>query len=234
MNFKTGQAIIKMLGVILLVCLSLYSCNSPEPPLQSYYFPKIHQVYVYSANDSIGREYWEIKPEGKTTLVTRVYSGSFVLKQESREEFYSNGVNLENLELIASGEKIPVDIQSGFIFPFNEIDYSEVVFYRVNWEVPTENGNNTSYDLIRNRRFMNLDQQKFLGESRDCVKIKLEERIISDLDGSIELSSYGSEYYAKDIGLIHRNRQFTSELLITTKLLEILTVEEFDQLRKGG
>ena len=216
-------------SLVVGLLLGLCSCHK-QATLQSYYFPSKHQVYVYSANDSIGKEYWEITPK-QNGLSTIVYDGSLRKTQQSHESFYSNGVNLERLLLGGTDKQTEAVIESGFVFPFDEIDSSEVVFYRIKWESDLGNGQPTTYELVRNRRFVGFEEFMVVNKKMTCAKFELNELIISDLDGSIEITTSGVEFYAKDIGLVYRKRQMTEELLIEQQLLAIMTPDEFDRLK---
>ncbi len=205
--------------------LSVFACEKDQRPLRDYYFPTRHQVYIYSANDSIGKEYWEIIPTDEG-LKTNVYSGSLTLTQTSVETFYKNGVNLEQLTLQGGDAKI----NAGFVFPFDQLDSSEVLFYHVLWNASDDQ--NTAYELIRNRRFAGLENREVMGKEVACAQFKLEERIISNLDGSIEMKTSGVEFYAEHIGLIYRRRQINEELLIEQILLDVITPSKFNALIK--
>lgn len=229
-SLNRSQTFIFMAMSLAVVLITISSCKD-QSPLSPYYFPSEHQVYVYSANDSIGKEYWEISPHDRG-LSTHVYGGDFRKSQESRESFYSNGVNLEELTLISNNNAHQATVESGFVFPYEEIDSSEVVFYRIKWNV--NNGTHTTrYELVRNRRFAGYENHEFMGTSELCAKFILDELIISDLDGSIELKTRGVEYYAKNIGLVYRKRQMTEELLIEQRLLEVISIDEFKRRQEG-
>jgi hypothetical protein len=169
----------------------------------------------------------------KNGISTHVFSGRFQKSQESHESFYSNGVNLEKLILFANGKQTIATIESGFVFPFTEIDSSEVVFYRIKWKVATGDGQPTTYELVRNRRFSGYENREVMGKDLRCAKFTLDELIISDMDGNIELKTKGVEYYAENIGLVYRKRQMTEELLIEQRLLQIISVADFKKRQKN-
>ena len=223
---ELSKSYVILLGVTIF---TLASCTQQEGPLADYYFPMEDAVYVFSSNDSIGREYWVVKTDGEA-LRTTIYDGAFQLNQETIEKRYGNGINLERLTMTRQADKIDVDISSGYVFPFDEIDSSEVVFYQINWQLIDENNAPVSYELVRNRRFIGYEDKVVLGQQKQCIKFKLDERIITDMDGSIELNTTGIEYYARDIGLVYRQRRVTEDLMMEQELLEILNVEEFAAL----
>lgn len=203
-------------------CFLVIACGGDDSlVLRDYYFPLADQVYVYSAQDSSGVEYWVSEKVGEEGIRTRVYNGKKEIQQESQEKFYSNGVNLESMSLDGK----PVEIESGFIFPFQELDSSEVVFYRIKWESVVDSIV-VGYELIRNRRWVGFTSCEVFGESQSCAKFTLTERIISKGDGNIEVSTTGEELYAKGIGLIYRKRQISDAFTIEQYLLEIREVSE--------
>ena len=212
--------------VLFLFLIFLFACSKPDATLRSFYFPSEHKIYVYTANDSVGAEYWEVIPTDDG-LLFNVYNGLFQLSQKSTEVYYDNGVNLEKL-ILGSEE---TEIVSGFTFPFEKLDSSEVLFYHIKWQVPEEN-KTTTYELLRNRRFVGMSSYKVLDDSKNCASFKLDERIISDQDGTIEMKTSGIEYYAENIGLVYRRRQVTESLLLEQKLIDILSPEEFKAVRR--
>ena len=117
------------------------------------------------------------------------------------------------------------------MFPYSAPDELEVVYYHIKWKSNPDSGAQVTYELIRNRRFTGYEDFSVLGDNKHCAKFRLEENIISDLDGSIEMKTTGVEYYASDIGLVFRRRQVHDELIIEQKLLAIITSEEFDSLK---
>lgn len=211
---------------VLIIFLGLYlctACNEKDKSLQSYYFPLADKVYVYSAQDSTGKEYWVTNMSGDDGLRTRVFNGKKELQQESHESFYSNGVNLESMML--DGQS--VEIESGFIFPFDQIDSSEVVFYRIKWRSVSDSIPAT-YELIRNRRWAGFTSCTLFDKKEQCARFTLTERIISKGDGDIEVETTGEELYADGIGLVYRRRQISDAFAIEQQLLEIReSTEEF-------
>ena len=87
------------------------------------------------------------------------------------------------------------------------------------------------YDIIRNRRFAGMEMRAILGDSVLCAVLEVEERIISDETGSIELTIKGNEYYGQGLGLIERVRQIDSTLIINQRLVEIIFFDAFEQLK---
>lgn len=211
---------------ILLVIIGAYlflACSEKKKSLQSYYFPLADKVYVYSAQDSTGKEYWVTNMSGDDGLRTRVFNGKKELQQESHESFYSNGVNLESM--ILDGQS--VDIESGFVFPFDQIDSSEVLFYRIKWQSEGDSLLAT-YELIRNRRWAGFTSCTIFGKEAQCAKFSLSERIISKGDGDIEVETAGEELYAEGVGLVYRRRQISDAFAVEQQLLEVReSTEEF-------
>ena len=224
-------SVVKLAPIILFLFATFMSCEKPPGALTDFYFPSEHKVYVYTANDSTGREYWEVTPDAHDGLVTTIYSGNLIQSQYTVEKKYANGMNLEVSKMTQGKNLVDVEIESGFIFPFYEIDSNEVLFYKINWESLTSDGSITNYELIRNRRFIGYENREVLGNIKSCAKFKLDERIISNLDGSIELKLKGVEYYAKNIGLVYRRRSLTEDTQFEQELIEVLSPKEFDTLK---
>ncbi len=199
-------------NALAIILVALRGCTYKEP-LKPYYFPASDKVYVYSSNDSVGKEYWHITPTEKG-IRTLVFNSERELTQTTDEKFYKNGVNLESLQL-TNGK---AEVISGFVFPFNEISDKEVLLYHIKWR---DNSTSTTYELIRNRRFVGYKNMLVFQDSVLCASFLLEERIISEQDGSVEMKTTGTEFYAKNIGLVYRKRRITDELHFEQKLLAI-------------
>ena len=114
--------------LIWVILMLLSGCFNEKAQLENFYFPKAEQVYVFNANDSIGREYWHIAPTDDRYDIA-IYDGRFNLVQSLIERKYGNGINLERLDLAG----MPVAIKSGFVFPFHKLDRREVLFYHISW-----------------------------------------------------------------------------------------------------
>ena len=214
------------IGGFILIALTSSCVDQHIKLLEPFYYPEKDQVFVFSSNDSIGKEYWALNTADDEKYEITIHDGHFNAMQTIVEKKYNNGVNLEYLIV----DSVIAEVKSGFIFPFDEIDNTEVLFYHVSW---TENKgqNPIRYEIIRNRRFDGYETKSVMGDSISCVVLSLDERIISDVDGSIELSTTGKEYYGRDIGLVYRIKNVNPEITIEQELLDIMSPAEFDRLR---
>lgn len=204
----------------LLFCLIIWlghSCSEPRPQLANYYFPYGHNVdYIYMTNDSIGPQIWQIRSEDQSWIV-EVYDEKNQLQQRSFEHRVANGVIQDSLFLYDdSGQPIQAIIESGIMYGFEVKDSMDVFFYEAKWR-----HGDTLYSVVRNRRFLRYESLLFHGKQVSCAVWRLDERIISEVEGQLELSSYGEEWYAQDIGLIRRSRVVNDQLKLEDRLVEI-------------
>lgn len=202
---------------LFFLLFNIISCQNPNE-LRPYYYPVedliIGKVYEYqSVHDKalppIYQYYATLKQDNNTYLTGMQYNEQLEPQQFVREEIIKNGVLLADTYLyqtdsLGKQQQIPIDIQSGNVFPFEAKDSSIVYLYKIQWQETSDSLNITN-TLIKNRRFQTWTTYNYQGQTYDCVEFSTLELIDNEIEGQghLEIEMRGKELYAKGIGLVY-------------------------------
>lgn len=201
----------------ILVLFTVLSCQNPNG-LRPYYYPietlTTGQVYEYQPVNNtelppIYQYYATLKQDNSTFLTGMQYNAQLEPQQFIREEVVKNGMLLADTYLyhtdsLGKQQQVPIDIQSGNIFPFEAKDSSIVYLYKIQWEAPSDSLKITN-TLIKNRRFQGWSSFTYQNKTYDCAEFSVLDLIDNEIEGQghLEIEMKGKELYAKGIGLVY-------------------------------
>jgi hypothetical protein len=249
-NFDILADIIKMvhLNCLLPLFLSLLLCaacgNEDPDDLSSYYFPyekytagKVLEYHPAKIPE-LGIEFWYVKSfsEGdKKFLVIQLFNESFQLQQYVREEYLPSGIKGRDRRLFRTSQDstalIDINIVQDNVFPAVFQDSFTIYIYELQWVDPIDS---MEYKLLRNRRLTHREDRMFLRKIRPAWKAKTLEEVETIEVGSTTSSWSGSEWFAKDIGLVYFKKQITDEFAREYYLREIHDTESFLENNKNA
>lgn len=243
---QTGSSLRRLTVLLAALCL-LSGCQQDDPSdIRDYYFPVRRltegQVYEYTPDGTTPGppEYVYLLGQlGDTAayLAVNYYTPDFRPRQFSRERLFNNGMVLEDMRVYepdSSGrlQTVPVDIQSGNIFPF-QLDRQQptppIYLYKVRFRLPSQ-PNEATTTVILNRQFAADTTIGVLGDTYDAVRFDLSGvvEIRDTVDGNIEPAFSGWEIYARDLGLAAYQRVIGGDTL-RYRLTDRFSMAEFVQ-----
>ena len=214
MNLQSGY-------VIFFLALMLGSCSSYGPNAD-YYYPvaNISDGMVYSY-ESVGEmqqppHYWfyrSIKSADSLVLTSTFYSADFEQRQFVKERIVESGSLMRDLRLFtptegASGAVI-ADVLAPALFSFESPDTSRVLVNAVSFRQIPDQDSSALYTLTRNRRFVKDTSFILSGKPIPSQLWSVRELTEQDSLGVLALESQAVEIYAKDIGLVYRERMYS-------------------------
>ncbi len=226
----------------LLFAFLFISCqeDSRVKNISDFYFPtqdlEEGMVYEYKklGGDTLF-EYWfyqTIKNDSTTYFLGQYYDNYFNIRQFIREEIISDGVILSEMFLYLPDStdkltKIPVNILSPTVFPFQVRDSLGVFLYKIKWKDDYPADRTTT--LIKNRRYIGKDKYPYKKDFVDCVVFDVKELVETEEVGFQEIQYSGKEWYAQNIGLIYYEKQITDSFSIKYQLNDIYSAEVFEK-----
>lgn len=235
------------LAILSAISTLFYSCQN-EADISEYYFPvnklgegKVYE-YRFVGKPEVMPEYWlherkKDAAEGKkgNFFESTLYGANMEVRQFVREEIVSNGVLLDNLQLYfkdSTGNQAQVApvIISPNVYPFDVKDTTLKYYYKIFFKNPFDTLQ-TTY-LTRSRTFKGKKQYRYKGKEVDCVEFALEEKYVDDREGRWEKVIYGTELYAKGIGLVYYKKGLQKEFTLEYELADIYSPEELKKKLK--
>ena len=227
-------------GVTIL--LFFWSCQTKDAKkdISSFYFPVENLdeglVYEYrAAADSLAPFYMyyrTVKNDSQTFLVAMQYDFEFIPQQLAREEIVENGVMLaesflfEN-DLTGRQVQIPVEIESGSVFPFEVNDSGGIFLYKIKWYEPADTSVFTR--LIRNRKYEGDTSFVFKNKKLPAVKFEVKELAENYDEGFLEHEFSGMEVYAKNIGLVYFKKKVSEDLRLEYALFDTYPMKVLEE-----
>jgi len=236
---------------LLLVPLFIFSCQNAENTtaqkrnIKEFYFPtdKLFDGLVYEYQSVDGPHdppfYWYYRTlniEGDIFFTGMYYDYNFTPFQFIREEVFSNGMALKDFywyqtdSLTGKQDKIPVNIKSGNVFPFEVSNPPGVVVSNINWKIPEDS--TATITFIRNRQFDGDTTIMFNGQEYPAIKMNVLELIDHEQIGHLEQEYKAKEVYAKELGLVYSVKNIAPQWQLKYKLVARYSMEEF--LNKSG
>ena len=234
--------------LLSLLMLALFGCEDPAATanatrnIRAFYFPvdELYEGSVYEY-ESIGNKhdppfYWyyrTINIEDKTYFTGMYYDYTFTPFQFIREEVLNNGMQLEDFYWYqtdsTSGlqEKVPVNIESANIFPFQVSRPPGVLVSSINWELPEDTA--TTVTFIRNRQFDNDTSILYKNVAFEGINMHVLELIDTENQGHLEQEYTARETYAKGIGLVYFEKNIDPQWQMKYRLKDTYSMEEFLQ-----
>lgn len=249
-NFVILADIIKMghlnrLLPLFLPLLLCAACTTLDPDdLTPFYFPYENYTdgkvleYHPAKIPELGVEYWYVKSfseRDKKFLVIQILNENFQLQQYVREEYLPSGIKGRERRLYRKSSDstalIPLNIVQDNVFPATFQDSFTNYIYELQWTDPIDS---MEYNLLRNRRLTHREDRMFLRKIRPAWSAKTLEEVETIQVGSTISSWSGTEWFAKDIGLVYFKKQITDDFAREYYLREIHDIESFLENNKNA
>jgi hypothetical protein len=211
----------------LVIILTLTGCSIKE-----YYFPMSEltegKVYKYECKlDPTKTEYWKLTSDlTNQTLTTKAFTFEYVQYELFKEKITENGAELlefvsyrtsnDGLKDTVINKPIELDV---FKWKTNET-------YQYSSEVINENYGKVTFKKIR--EFIGKEKMIILEKDYDVLKFK--GNYITEVvktNQSYEKNQFS--YYAKGIGLVKMDKEYSDGTKITLELTEIITSPEWEK-----
>lgn len=205
--------------MFVLALIGMFGCvQEVKEQIQAFYLPLADLtegiVYEYESvgSDSFPPYYWYFRnasQEEETYLVGTQYDHNYIPQQLIREAQVKNGMLTEEAFIYVTDSmqkqiQLPTTIESGNIFPFEVRDSLGVFLHKISWYNPFDS---TGTTIIRNRRFMGYTNFEWQSELHEAVRFKVQEVIITQKEGNLEIELTGEEIYIKNIGLVFTSKK---------------------------
>jgi len=225
-------------AIIFIFALSFQACQPKRIDIEKFYFPidKLAEgkVYFYNSDNlEMPPSYWyyaKTQHNDTTFLISKNYDVMMNLQQDAKERRVKNGMLLESNNLFlkdSSGQvkDVKVEVLDKNLFPFSVLDSNGIFLYKVKWF----SGKDMHTTITRNRRFLGFETLYFKDKNVKCAKFEVKELIEDFKNGYIEYPFNGVEYYAEGIGLLKYEKTITTDVKLSYKLEDILSVPEFEK-----
>lgn len=223
------------------IVILFVSCQD-DGDISAFYFPSDEMIegkvyeYRFVGKPDVLPEYWlhvstENGVNGKKGrfFESTLFGTNMEVRQIVKEEIVNNGVLLEELQLNfrdSTGNRKTVKpiIISANVFPFEVRDTSLKYFYKIFFKNPFDTLQ-TTY-LTRSRTYKGKKRCTYKGKEMECVEFALEEKYVDDREGRWEKVVYGTERYAKGIGLVYYKKGLQKEFALEYELADIYSKDE--------
>ena len=220
---------------LLLLSVTLCAaCAKTGHDAPRYYYPAeaLTQglVYGYAPVAPLGGRphYWyfrSVETPDSMTLVSTYYDADLEPRQLVRERIVQEGSLLRDLRLYfptAAGESVAVqaDILQPALFSFEAPDPDRVLISAVTLQEPggeggvagfSDSGTETArYTVTRNRRYLRDTSYVLDGAPVPAQLWHVRELTEQDSAGVLAIEATAVEIYARDVGLVYRERRFSS------------------------
>jgi hypothetical protein len=216
---------------ILILFISACQINSKNY-LPEYYYPmekwEEGMVYEYHPvnNDQLPVEYWyfrKLSKDGNTIFTGQYYDHTYTPRQIFNAEVTHEGVFVKDYILyeydsLGNVNQNVAEILANVSFPFQVEDTTQVFLTKLKWKMPTEEYLNGHLELTRNRKFKGDVTYSFKNKSYDCVVFQTDELMSDFNDGHLEKEYRGTEFYAKNLGLIYYRKEIDENFVLEYEL----------------
>jgi hypothetical protein len=244
MNKKLGFWLCFAALVVVLSCR-----QNDRRDIKSYYFPifEMRDGLVYGYDMTIRQgdhqeslvDYWyyrSIVRDTGTYLIGTNYTPDYEVSQIVTEKITSTGAVARAYHMYepdsATNKSIMMRsrLDNGDVFPFEVRDSLGVFLFSISYWDP-EHPDERQY-LIRNRRYLGDGPDfEFEGRTYKTIRLKVQEILGNESEGSAEIPANGEEWYAKGLGLVYSVRKFgqNGQIQRTYRLRERLTMDELSR-----
>lgn len=228
-----------------------FSCQNGENTanqkrsIREFYFPldQLFEGKVYEYQ-SVGSQhdppfYWyyqSVKSGNNIYFTGMCYDYAFTPSQFIREEMVNNGMLLQDFywyetdSLTNTQKRIPVNITSGNVFPFEVSNPPGVVVSSLNWRLPGDTL--TKMTFVRNRQFDSDTLANYQDRQVEAINLRVLELIDNEREGHLEQEYPAKEIYGKGIGLLYFEKEIATDWKMQYQLVDIYSMETF--LEKSG
>ena len=230
------------------------ACAKTDRDAPRYYYPT-HAltdglVYGYAPVAPLGGvpHYWyfrSVETPDSTVLVSTYYEADLEPRQLVRERLVSQGSLLRDLRLYfptASGESeaVAADILQPALFSFEAPDPERVFVSAVTLQVPgpasngaaasdstgfSESETTARYTVTKNRRYLRDTTYVLDGTALPAQLWHVRELTEQDSLGVLAIEATALEIYARDVGLVYRERRFGNGEGEAYRLAERITMD---------
>ncbi len=232
---KMGTKLILYLSSLAIISMLFLQCGSqvPQINLQSYYLPDTSKVYVYQSTSAYGVEYMRASIAYDSVLTRAFYNGQKQLEQSRIEIYNREGVRLRALQLITNNEgiqRVHAQIKYPDILPFGSLDSQMVYVTRFAYQ---DTQDSATYEIIRNRRILGLGAcPNNELHCSSCLQVELKEEVRVNKEGVWSSMFQGTEYYAKDVGLLEMSKVNAEGMRTSLLLLDQISLEAWNKMPK--
>lgn len=207
--------------VIFLLSLFLANCSSYGPNAD-YYYPIDEladgMVYSYESAGPLPQapHYWfyrSVETLDSLVLTSTYYSFDFQPRQFVNERIVSSGSIMRDLRLYTPTEgaskTVIAEVLAPALFSFEAPDTGRILVNTVSFRQNSEQDSSALYTLTRNRKYVKDTMFNLSGKPLDAQLWSVRELTEQDSLGVLAIESQAVEIYAKDIGLVYRERMYS-------------------------
>ncbi len=235
---------IHFIWILGIMILFISACQiDSKNYLPEYYYPMEKwgegMVYEYHPvnNDQLPVEYWyfrKMRKEENTILTGQYYDHTFRPRQIFNAEVTNEGVFIKDYILyefdsLGNVNQNAAEILANVSFPFQINDEAEVFSSKLKWKMPTEEYPNGHLELSRDRKFIGDAAYSFKNKSYDCVEFQINELMSDFNDGHLEKKYFGTELFAKKLGLIYYRKEIDKNFVEEYELRDTFSMLKFEE-----